>query len=325
MKTLRVCLAEQIPARDSTEIDMNIIYYAYDTLVLVINGGDFTGNYAIVGELPEDPAVGVLYISYTTGKVSLISNYTMKTIAEIEDTSQLALLKKAGSMFFVHAKHRYLDKTKRYIVLPVEHGSYSLTVDEGKDLVIDEYTVVKYDEENECFEICGDGAWFGNWTHGFIGVESSSVDMNIGEQRISADVKISNSDGNMLTIQNDGLYVDGRKKADYIDFVRAVSELQAYEKHIYSLIDNIDVQIADLQDIVDRDSLNERIYNILTERFDDIQEAIDNYQDLATRIEQIRAEVIAYATQQFNDKEESLTEFIVDIANNPWKELEDTP
>ena len=128
MKTLRVCLSSDLPGLLDTNPDY--LYFLYDKLFLYSGQNMLTVNFSIVNEIPniEDQVPGMIYILNTDGTVHRKVDYVDTIVAEIEDDSQVELLKKAGTMYYVNSDHRYLDSQRRILTLPYNDGNYELAV-----------------------------------------------------------------------------------------------------------------------------------------------------------------------------------------------------
>jgi hypothetical protein len=107
MKTLRVCLSSSLPPL--TDRDRNYLYFTYDDLALYSGQNTLYENFVITHEIPEEQVEGMIYILDTDGSVHRKEDYQDLVIAEIEDSSQVEILQKAGTMFYVNSNYKYLD------------------------------------------------------------------------------------------------------------------------------------------------------------------------------------------------------------------------
>lgn len=320
MKTLRVCLSRDLP--QIPDMDQNYIYFAYDTLEIFIgNNGAYQGNYAVIEVLPENQSTDILYISSETGDVSVWDDYQNKKIAEIEDSSQIELLKKAKTSFFHFASHRYLDMTRRVIKIPFQNGSYELVVDVPESMIVNDDTVLRYDVEKEQFVEEGDEELHTP----YIGIHGSTTDtvevQVLSERSLKADIRISDRSNNVLYKQDDGLFVDGSgflKKADYDEWMTTWASTQLALSDALAAIEE---DMEYIQSIISEEAITAKINAILELRIPTIEEAIENYnQIVTTTIPGWLDEAKSYSDNLFDQTKSELLNQFGDYFNDPWDE-----
>ena len=124
MKTLRVCLSSELPGL--LDRKSNYLYFLYDKLLLYNGQNMIDVNFAITDKVPESQIDGMIYILNTDGSVHRKVDYVDTIVAKIENINQIELLKKAGTMYYIDAEHRYIDSQRRILTLPYNDGNYEL-------------------------------------------------------------------------------------------------------------------------------------------------------------------------------------------------------
>ena len=319
MLIFRVCLARDLPQVPSME--PNYIYFAYDKLKLYMrNKGEYQGNYAIIPEIPDEPSPEILYILETDGSVNVWDDYQIKTIAEIEDPSQVDLLKKASTSFFHYAAHRYLDKERRIIRLPYENGNYELAIDIPNNIIVNNDTVLRYDVTTERFIEEGDEELHTPYI-GIHGSETDTVTLEVvNERMLEANVKLSTEPGNSLVKNNDGLYFDGSKYLTIDQYTRWVSEWQSTLDRISDSVELMEAELEEVRELISDESINRRIQTILQTYFPTINTAISNYNTiLNVTIPGWLQEAKEYSDRKFYDTKDELMQIFGDYFSNPWE------
>ena len=320
MKKLRVCLSSELPAL--LERDKNYLYFTYDDLVLYAGQNPLNENFVISHEIPESQVNGLIYILDEDGSVHRKENYSDIQIAEIEDSIQIDLLKKAGTMFYVDAQHRYLDSQKRTLTLPFNNGVYELSVATKNNQKYDNDTILKYNTDTERFEVYGDtDEDFVDYSGEFRGSTTNTTKIDVNGPRISADVRISKSTGNILRVRADGLYIKPNSIVDANEFNDLKESVESIEDHAEDILVKIDNQLNELESIITKDYINEKIDDKLEEEYPTIDEALDNYQRISDSLEDMETETLAYADENINRTRTNLLNLITE--NTSWKDLDD--
>ena len=149
---LRVCTSENLPILADRQ--SNYLYFVYDKMQLYFGRDIYRDSFCIVETVPLEPVEGMLYITLN-GDLKVFLGDTLDTLGTIENVTQIDLLKKAGTTYFMNAESRYLDLQTRTIQLPFQNGNYQLSVSMTQDLMIDEDTVITYDPATRQFVING--------------------------------------------------------------------------------------------------------------------------------------------------------------------------
>lgn len=321
IKTLRVCLSAEIP--ETEKRNSNFYYFAYDKLLLYQGVNLIDDNFAIVEKVPDNPVYGMIYILTSDGSIHQNIDYTDTTIAKIENTSQLAILKKVGTSFFVNSDHRYIDQRSRALVLPYTNGTYDLTIEPRNDQVFGDDTVLRYNTNEEQFEIYSDNAqpWIDYSKH-FRGGTTKSVQLRVSGHKILADVRISKNTDNMLKAVSDGLYVKGGDKLDRETFTKWCQNVSDFRKHANDVLDNIDAEIKNMTELVSEENINKNIKELTESKFPTIQEALDNYRDLQAKIESLETEIINYANTKFSESSSTIENKLNEYKS--WENLDNT-
>lgn len=295
MKTLRVCLYRDLPA--AIDRDPDYLYFAYDMLYLYSGQNYLEDNFAIVEEMPEDPVYGMMYIFSSDGSVHRIVDYTDTTIAEIEDDSQIEILAKAGTMFYVNAQHKYLDSQRRVITIPYTDGTYELNVSVQKESIYDENTILKYNPDSGQFEIYGDtDEDFIDYSQPFRGATTKSATVNVSSSRISASVNLSTTEDNALRVTTDGLYVKALNSVSRSEFNEWATNVADLKAKCEDIINNITTEFTELEGLISPEYIESVLYEQLESKFGDIQTAIDNYDAYVAELDSLENNIMNYVT-----------------------------
>ena len=321
LKILKVCLSSELPLL--TERKSNFIYFLYDKLELFVGQTMYSDPFAIVESIPNNPVSGMLYL-VMDGYVKVYLNYSIKEIAYIESEDQIDLLKQSGTTFFVNSNKRHLDLQRRIITLPFNNGTYELTVSMAKDLIIDKDTIIGYNPLTSQFEIIGNHNTDLVFSGRFRGSDSDSVDMNVSDNKISANVKVSKGYDNIIRILPDGIYANANNKLEKRVFDSWVQNFQNYKLDMQYYLRDIESQI---DDIVGIDLTEEYIFNKIKEAIKssipEIEEAVKNYDLIASKFEEIENRSKTYTNEKFNEARNDLIQTIKEASTtkNNWEEF----
>lgn len=318
IKTLRVCVSSQLPSLENR--DPNYIYFTYDKLLLYQGTNLLSDSFAITDSVPEQPVYGMLYI-LTDGTIHKIIDYSDIIIAKIENEDQIPLLKKAGTAFYANADHRYLDLRSRAMVLPFSNGSYELAVSMKNDIQIDDNTQIKYNTDNERFEIYGGGATpFIDYSKKFRGGQTKSAKIDINGYKIQADVKLSAAVDNILRIASDGLYAKTADKIDVGTFNAWADQITEFRKYATQILDNISAELITMTHLVSVDKITSDIKELTEARFPTVQEALEKYQEIVSVLDMLETAVMNYAISRMTSTSNILTEGLK--TTSTWGELD---
>jgi hypothetical protein len=295
MKTLRVCLSSDLPV----ELDRlpNYLYFTYDDLKLYSGQNYLEDNFAIVDEIPEDQVYGLIYILNTDGSVHRLIDYADVTIAEIESPEQIEILQKAGTMFYVNSRHRYLDKQRRSLTLPFNDGVYELNASTKKEDVFDENTILKFNPETNRFEVYGDTTEdFIDFSKPLRGATTQTVEMEVSGPRLSGNVRLSKQINNALKVTSDGLYIPTGEYVSKSDFDQWSSEVFNIKATCEEVLARIQRELDDISELITPEYIESKVYSVLEEKFGDIRTAIDNYDEYVAQLNELENQVVNYAT-----------------------------
>lgn len=321
-KILRVCLSKDFPLLNNRQT--NIIYFIYDKLLLFLGQNQYTDPYAIVEDIPETPVSGILYIIIKDGSVRSYIDYELVVIANIENQEQLELLKQSGSLFFVSSNKRYLDVQRRLVTLPYLNGTYELTVDLAKDVLIDDKTVIKYDTKTESFIIdnneCSDSFFHSD---GYQGSETNSIKTVVSDAKLTTDVKISKGAGNLIRVNRDGLYATANDRVLKEQFDDWATKYTDYKAHMEYYLKDLSDQIKDISDVVSSETIATKIHDALTEVYPEIDNALSNYDRISNSIESMETNIKQYTDDKYETAMEELKTIISDASNTAWYTFKD--
>lgn len=317
LKTLRVLTSEDLPI--PSDRDRDYLYFVYDKMLLYLYQSLYSSPFCIVETLPTAPADGMLYISIDDGKVYIYQGYSMEHVADIEDPSQILLLKKAGTTYFMNAESRYLDVQTRTVQLPYQNGQYVLSLSLAENLQINEDTFIKYDVETEQFYIAGTEYQPEDKLNNvgkYIGFETDTTITSTKNGIFKADVKLSENADNMIELLNDGLFVDTSDLASSEAYNRMVNSFAYYKTAIDRDIRVIEEIIHNIINTLDNDNLDDRILNVMDNKYDaEVGSIINNYNtfysritdiedtvytDMDVAIDQVKGEIISYINSNAN-------------------------
>ena len=314
LKTLKVCLSSELPL--ITERDPNTIYFLYDKLLVFLGQSLYNDPYAIVEAIPENPVFNMLYFDLSDGKVKAYIDYSVTEIAEVETPEQLEILKQSGTTFFVNSEKRYLDLRRRTVTLPYQNGTYMLTVDLANNLKFDENTVLGFNPETNCFEVIGKYDDFDMvFTRRYRDLDTHTVDTHVSEHKISADIKVSKMEGNVLRIHTDGLYASSGDKVTKDRFDSLLKSFRDYRTDMEEYLNNLAERIGMEQG---KGTLAERIDTALQKVYPEIDEALANYEEFAQKFDGLEERLTGYVDQRFVDTQQNILELYGEFLDNPW-------
>jgi uncharacterized coiled-coil DUF342 family protein len=87
------------------------------------------------------------------------------------------------------------------------------------------------------------------------------------------------------------------------------------EAFLRDLVDKID----DSQDIVSEDSINKRIHEALLEVYPEIDKALEQLDEMASKFDGIESRSKAYTDESFDNAKSELSGLIIDATENPWE------
>lgn len=292
LKILRICLSRDIPP--DIERLPNYIYFGYDNLILYSGTNLVEEDFCIVDTMPESPKSNFIYILKSDGSIHEYLDYSDVQIAEVEDPSQVELLQKVGSTYFVNSESKYIDKQKRTLVLPYNNGVFELVTNAQNEQVFDNDTVLKYNEEHEQFEIYGNLDEFIDYSEVISGAETDTAKSVVSGSRLFANVKISSIFDNALKLADDGLYISNEGKVDTETFVRFRDQVISFENYCHSILDNLETELEYVASIISEESVDEEIHNQLVTHYPTIDAALAAYGETAEKLEEIETELLNY-------------------------------
>lgn len=320
-KKLRVCLSSELP--DILKRSSDYLYFTYDNLGLYSGQNRLTDNFAIADSMPSSPVNGMIYILNKDGSVHRYVDHTDTTIATIESTSQIDLLKKAGTMFYVNSANRYFDSQRRTLQLPFNNGTYEMVVSMKNNQIFDNNTILKYNVDHERFEIYGDqDEEFIDFSKPFRGSETNSMKTTVDGPRIRGDVKISNVKDNLLRAASDGLMVNGHSKVDIDVFNKWATDVAELRKYAESVMENVEAALKEVESIVTEESIRQEVMDILASKYSDIDAAIRNYADIVSKLDSLESKLLNYISSTFMSTENDIKAEYDKM--NSWQDIDST-
>lgn len=322
-KVLRVCNSEFLPPL--SERDPNYVYFVYDKMAVYLGQNYYSDPFCVVEEMPKHPVEGMLYITIE-GKLMTYIDYNAIEIGEIEDQAQIKYLYDAGTVYFMKAEYRYLDAQTRTIQLPYQNGSYQLSVNLAKNIIIDKNTVIRYNPETGRFEI--DGRMYGETVNksdmigDLKGSETESTFTNIINGHIRVDLKISQEAGNLIQLLDSGVYAsideyltdeELEKLRTSLDLYKA--SLNKYLAELKAVVDAADISVSE-------DALIMRIKNELDKYHPNITKILDHYEEVYNHLLKLREDSKEYTDKRFLETREAISKYIDDELRkmHPWED-----
>ena len=325
MKVFRICNSSELPSYQDRED--NYIYFTYDELNIYIGkSSQYNGYYAIVENLPEIgeqiKPVEIMYYITMDGNINVYHNESedWEVIAEIEDSSQIEYLTKAGTTFLMRAGYKYIDYQRKILCLPYQHGEFQLSVMLDKPIIIDDSTIIVYNPETGKFEIDG-LRYYDEYGRNpeimkYTGVDSDSTHTYIQNDHIHVDAKISPKAGNILESRADGLYVSGKKYATLEEFNELVTRTQAEMSAYTAFMNEIEESMRHVDITLSDETLEEMIRERLNEEVPGLQEAVENINTLIEDFTEAETHLVEYITESVDRTMEEVVERIESIPNS---------
>lgn len=297
MKTLRVGLSKELPSPRDMKYDY--FYLSTDKLILFQGQNFYHDPFIICETIPDDPVKGFLYIQYSDGIMKAKINDDIVDIAECENVDQIELLKSLGTMYFIHADKRYLDKRYRTLQLPYNNGTFSMSVSLAKDLRIDNNTVIGYDQERERWFIEGDHDNPLHRFHDYKSKDTQTVKMHVNHHCIHADIKISSAPGNLLRLVNGGLYVNTDNSASIENFKAILERYESFKTEAEDLFKTLQRELNN-KDFVSQDSIFSMVHNAVKEYYSNIDEWLNFLTGINQTLDTIKRECMEYTDAVFD-------------------------
>lgn len=321
MKTLRVCLSSELPGL--LDRKSNYLYFLYDKLLLYNGQNMIDVNFAITDKVPESQIDGMIYILNTDGSVHRKVDYVDTIVAKIENINQIELLKKAGTMYYIDAEHRYIDSQRRILTLPYNDGNYELSVAAKNDAKFNNNTILKYNEKHNRFEMYGEqDEEFIDFSKPFRGKETNTVKMIADGPKLAAMVKISKAIGNIIKAASDGLSVNSVGFVNREEFDKWCETTIDFKKYAQGVLDRVDAELTSVMNLITPESIHKEIMDQLVLKYPTIDTALANYAEVAASLKDIENEVMTYSSdtiiRESNNIDSKMKEY------SEWDNLDDS-
>ena len=323
MKTLRVCLSSDLPGLLDRNPDY--LYFLYDKLFLYSGQNMIDVNFVITERIPDidDQVPELIYILNTDGSVHRKVDYVDTVVAEIEEDSQIELLRKAGTMYYVNSDHRYMDSQRRTLTLPYNDGNYELAVAAKNDAKFNNNTILKFNEKSQRFEMYGEqDEEFIDFSKPFRGKTTNTAQVTVDGPKIMAMVRISNAVGNILKAASDGLLVKSFGFVDRETFDEWTKYVDDFKKHAQDILDKIDSELSGVKDLITPEYIHQEIMTELIKKYPDIETALENYQQVADSLGDIENSVMSYASNTIINASNSIDAKLEEYSN--WDNLDNS-
>ena len=313
-KILRICKSENLPVL--ADRDSNYVYFVYDKMAIYLGRNYYSDPFCIVETVPEDPVEGMLYITLN-GDLKTSLDSTIVDIGSIESEEQKQYLLLAGTVYFMKAESRYLDLQTKTIQLPYQNGSYQLTVSMAKNIMIDENTVIRYDPESGKFVI--DGNPYVDDTSGlpglsdYSGQDTSTIKTVVSNNQISAALKISTRENNMLKVYGNGLYASIKDFVSEDDLNNLIATYANYKAVIDSYMEDLRAELAAAGVNVSEESINKKILSAMEGYEPTIQDLLKYYDSIYQQLGLLRQTVTEYTETYLDDAKKEILDYLHSI------------
>lgn len=324
-KILRVCNTEFLPPL--SERDPNYVYFVYDKMAIYLGRFYYSDPFCIVEVMPEHPVEGMLYITID-GKLKSYLDYKVVEIGEIESEDQLQYLYEAGTIYFMKAEYRYLDTQTRTIQLPFQNGSYQLSVNLAKNIVIDKNTVIRFNPETNRFEI--DGSMYGEpldkaeLIKELKGGETDSTFTTISNGNVRVHLKVSEAQDNLIKLLDSGIYASLDEYLTNDELEQIKSSLEYYQATLNRYLADLKNAVDESDVSVSEDSILRRIKVELDRYYPNINKIIEQYEQVYTYLQDLRQDSRQYTDKMFTDTRTEISKYIDDELRkmHPWEDYQ---
>lgn len=328
-RILKILKTQDLPK--PTEREKDHLYYVYDKMKLYLYQSQYSDPFSIVEKMPDQSVLveNMLYIVIENGYMYTYSHNSIVELGHIEinefgevDPDQMDLLKKSGTIYFMNAEERYLDPQTRTLQLPFQNGTYQLSLSLAKDLMIDNETVIKFNEETEQFEIMGaefqPDKWLkeiykyrGNWN------ESIITSVEKGSNAIKSKVNVADLSGNAIKVLGKGLYVNALDFAPASRYNDMVLAFVNYKNIIDRYVLECTEAIMTITSSISQETIREKIIAILEEYKPDIEDMFEKYDQFQEEINLIQYYLDHDIPEAIDEAEQSIIDYI-NSKDNAW-------
>lgn len=290
-RILKIIKSQDLPIPQEREKDH--LYYVYDKMKLYLYQSMYSDPFSIVEKLPDQSVLveNMLYIvlngymyTYSHNSIIELGHIEINEFGDV-DPDQLDLLKTVGTVYFMNSEERYIDPQTRTLQLPYQNGTYQLTLNLAKDLIIDRETIISFNEETEQFEVMGaefqPDKWLkdiyryrGNWN------ETIVTEVEEGFNAIKSRVNVADISGNAIQILGQGLYVNANNFAEASRYSDMVYAFANYKNIIDRYVAECMEAIMEVTSTISSETISERIKAILEDYKPTIKDMFDKYADL---------------------------------------------
>jgi uncharacterized coiled-coil DUF342 family protein len=123
----------------------------------------------------------------------------------------------------------------------------------------------------------------------------------------------------MIKVTDDGIYANADTKVTKKQFESWTSQFAEYKSYMEAFLRDLVDKIDDSQDIVSEDSINKRIHEALLEVYPEIDKALEQLDEMASKFDGIESRSKAYTDESFDNAKSELSGLIIDATENPWE------
>jgi hypothetical protein len=304
----------------------------YDKMILFLYQSRYSDPFSIVEALPEIDVMveNMLYITltgylYTKFAKSVVQLGTVEKVNGVIDPEQLAILRKVGTVYFMNAESRYLDMQTRMLQLPFQNGNYQLSLSLAKEQLIDNDTIIKFNQSTNQFEIMGNEFQPFKWLkdiYKYMTVTTKSISTYIeaGFNAIRSEVNIDESWNNGIQVLAGGLFVDTSNFIDLEQYRSLVESFYQYKNIIDSYVNQLRTAVQEVIATVSDESIDEKIDEALTAYKPEILEMIEDYDSFSTRLDALEEAVYRDLNDRINSAKQEIINYVASF-NNAWQEF----
>ena len=361
-------------------LNQNNLYYLTDKQQIYVGENLYGSEFIVVDEFPSEPKINTLYIHKDTKEIRIFENNEYKVIClPVVDNLDVDYSLATSKAIRDYIKN-ISDKSITGVKYRVESQSLNLQYGDGsiEDILLkDILTNVEYDsqtgdfifsrangedisintpKENFLSDVSYDpykntitfkmvnGSTFDVDLTDLIEIytteDTDSIDMNISENKIFANIKVSDNDGNRVQIDNKGLYVPDTDLSEYYKSKQVEDRINNIVNPLQQEVDRLEIDkqnnlVPGYGIRIDNNVISSMFSNVewgniqgnildqedLQEQFSSLQSTIES--NISTTEGQLQGKIDSLesnTTEKLNNLELQINQLDVDLS----KEIQDT-
>jgi len=327
-RILKVVTSQQLPA--PADRNKNYMYFVYDKMLLFLYQSRYSDPFSIVEALPDvnDMVENMLYITldgylYTRFAKSIVRLGNVELVDGVPDPAQLAIFRKAGTTYFMNAESRYLDTQTRTLQLPFQNGNYQLSLSLARENMIDNDTIIKYNQETNQFEVMGNKFQPFKWLKDIyrytaVTTQSISTYLEAGYNAIRSEINVVDDPNNALQVLSSGLYVNTSEFVDNDRYSALIEAFYAYKNIIDRYVNELKDAILNISVNISPEAIDQKIDDTLTDYEPTMLTMINQYNDFSNRLDVIEAQVHYQTDTRIADTKQQIISYVNTLTSSTW-------